>query len=93
MIIRKDSSIIFPVGYFSNYKFDIRDSKSATWRDVIASIMEEAGEVTLSYLYGQIEGHKKCENNQYWKEKIRQTLQKYKEFESVERGIWKLQVI
>lgn len=92
MVIRKDSSIIFPIGYFSNYKFDIRDSKSSTWRDVIASIMEEAEEVTLSYLYKQMEGHKKCENNHYWKEKIRQTLQKYVEFESVERGIWKLRL-
>ena len=30
--------------------------------------------MTLSELYGAVEGHKKCDGNSHWKDKIRQTL-------------------
>lgn len=62
----------------------------ATWRDVVAAVLEECNKaVSLAYLYEQIEPHKKARANQWWKEKIRQTLQCNPEhFDHVGRGLW-----
>lgn len=68
----------------------MRDSKQATWRDVLASIMEDCGEMTLNDIYKKMDGHRKCSSNVHWKEKIRQTLQKYDNFSSSSRGVWYL---
>ena len=68
----------------------IRDMPGATWRDVVAAVLEECNKaVSLAYLYEQIEPHKKARANQWWKEKIRQTLQGNPEhFDHVGRGLW-----
>lgn len=88
MVVRKDSSLIYPIGLTEYHNFDMRDSIQTTWRDVLASIMEDCGEMTLADIYKKMEGHRKCSNNPHWKEKIRQTLQKYDDFSSSRRGIW-----
>ena len=90
MVIRKDTALFYPIGMTSYHLFDMRDSKAVTWRDVLASIMEDEGALHLSEIYRKMEGHKKCEINPHWKEKIRQTLQLHDEFQSCQRGIWKL---
>ena len=65
--------------------------KTPTWKDIVAAVMEEkSGPVTLDELYEAVEGHKRTQSNKNWKEKIRQTLQIYKEFERLECGIWRL---
>lgn len=92
MIVRKDDALFYPILFSEKRKVDIRDMLGATWKDVVASVLESAaGPVTLSWLYEQIEPHKKAQNNQWWKEKIRQTLQIYpSHFMSSERGLWSL---
>lgn len=92
MICRKDNPIQIPVMLSKTYQADIRDMRGSTWRDVVYSIMESQKEpVSLTYLYEQIEGHAKTKSNENWKEKIRQTLQKYpKYFRHTERGMWAL---
>lgn len=90
MIVRKDSSLIYPIKLTAQFPFDMRESLSTTWRDVVAAALEDHGEMTLSEIYGLIDGHKKCKTNIHWKEKIRQTLQKYDDFVSSSRGIWVL---
>lgn len=92
MIVRKDSPIIIPIIVSKRAETDIRDIPNATWRDVIAAVMEDrTGEVPLSYLYEQIENHKKAQTNKWWKEKIRQTLQcNPVHFQHTGRGMWKL---
>ena len=64
----------------------------ATWRDVVAAVLEQCKEpVTLSFLYEQIEPHKKAQSNKWWKEKIRQTLQiNPMHFTHDGRGLWSL---
>lgn len=64
----------------------------ATWRDVVASVLEQCEKaVPLSYLYEQIEPHKKAKANKWWKEKIRQTLQyNPSHFLHTGRGMWRL---
>ena len=92
MIVRKDAPTLIPIIEINRRKVDIRDMKGATWKDVVASVLEECdGAVSLSYLYEQIEPYKKAKENQFWREKVRQTLQINKEyFQSTQRGMWRL---
>lgn len=91
MVLRKDASLIIPVKYTKDSQLDMRDMKVSTWRDVVASVMENYGTtMTLEELYQKIEGHRKTKENHHWKEKIRQTLQRSKIFVNVERGKWQL---
>ena len=92
MIVRKDTPLLVPVIVAKEIKADIRDMAGATWRDVVAAVLEECTEaVTLTYLYEQIEPHKKAQNNKHWREKIRQTLQiNPNHFAHTDRGMWVL---
>ena len=92
MIVRKKAPTLIPIMEINRRKVDIRDMRGSTWKDVVASVLEECdGAVSLSYLYQQIEPYKKAKENQFWREKVRQTLQIYKEhFQSPQRGMWGL---
>ena len=92
MIVRKDTPLLVPVIVAKEIKADIRDMAGTTWRDVVAAVLEECTEaVTLTYLYEQIEPHKKAQNNKHWREKIRQTLQiNPNHFPHTDRGMWVL---
>lgn len=90
LIVRKDEPKLIPILETRKVKVDIRDMNGATWKDIVAAVMETEGKaVSLSYLYEKIEPYKKAQNNKHWREKIRQTLQIYKNnFQSTERGMW-----
>ena len=90
MICRKDRDIIVPVICSRHDTTDIRDLYSATWKDVILSVMKETGgRATLDELYDQLKGHRKAAKNPNWQAKVRQTLQRYPQFfEHRERGVW-----
>ena len=92
MIVRKDASVLIPIITSSRNNADIRDIPNATWRDVVAAVMEQCNSaVPLSYLYDQIENHSKARQNKWWREKIRQTLQcNPKYFLHTDRGMWEL---
>lgn len=92
MIVRKDDPLLYSILFSEKRKVDMRDMLGVTWKDVVASVLESAaGPVTLSWIYEQIEPYKKARNNQWWKEKIRQTLQIYpSHFMSSGRGLWSL---
>jgi len=87
LIIKKPSGyeIVFQVPIIC--RKDIRDSKSATWKDVVASVLDNIGQGSLEDIYREIEGHAKCKENPHWKEKVRQTLQ-IGGFRHVKRGFW-----
>ena len=69
---------------------DIRDMPGATWRDIVAGVLEDCnGRASLEEIYQRVEGHKRAQNQQWWKEKVRQTLQiNPRTFEKADRGIW-----
>ncbi len=92
MIVRKDTSLIYNIGMTSYHKFDMRDSMSTTWRDVIVALFDDENPKTLTELYEKLEGHQKCRKNPHWKAKVRQTLQKHSEFSSQARGIWSCEI-
>lgn len=92
MIVRKDNALLCPVLFLKKKQVDIRDIPGATWRDVVAAVLEQCDEaVPLTYLYEQIEPHQKAQKNRWWKDKIRQTLQcNPRHFLHTDRGMWKL---
>lgn len=88
LIIKKPSGyeIVFKVPIL--YKTDIRDSKTATWKDIVAAVMDKLGhEVSLDRIYDEIKDHDKCKANPNWQAKIRQTLQ-MGNFKNIKRGVW-----
>lgn len=80
--------------YFIQYNYrkeqetDVRDAKASTWKDVVYAVMYKLHkDATLEEIYREVDGHKKCQNNPHWKEKVRQVLQSGP-FVSVQRGVW-----
>lgn len=92
MVVKKDNPLLISVIKPLNTSKDIRDMSGATWRDVVASVMENSeNAVSLYYLYEQIEPFQKAKQNKWWKEKVRQTLQINPSFfQRTERGMWRL---
>ena len=92
MILRKDEPLLYPLLITHRKNIDIRDMAGATWRDVVAAVLEQCNEpVTLAFLYESIEPYKKAKDNRWWKEKIRQTLQiNPAYFNHDGRGLWSL---
>lgn len=92
LIVRKDNPLLVPIITTKKLELDIRDMHGATWRDIVAAVLEDEGRsVPLSVLYEKIEPYKKARQNQWWKEKVRQTLQLHPDhFESTQRGMWQL---
>lgn len=88
LVLRKDAALIFNVSLPHNHTFDLRDAVVGTWKDVLASCMADYGPLRLDDIYGMVEGHKKTQKNQHWREKIRQTLQIYSCFRADNRGVW-----
>jgi len=93
MIVKKESNLYIPVSYNVKKELDIRDSQTASWRDILFAILEDnGGEMNLAELYAKMEGRKKTTNNNHWKEKIRQTLQNRRYFISNSRGHFQAKV-
>lgn len=89
LVLRKDSPLIFNIQVTKNVNGDMRDMKGCTWRDVVAAVLEDQNRpLTLSEIYERIDGHKRCEQNPHWKDKVRQVLQRFGEFKHVGRGVY-----
>lgn len=92
MVLHKDAALVFPVMLPVVKTLDMRDNRSATWRDVLCSVIEENGrQMKLQELYAAISGHKRCAENPHWKEKVRQTLYINPVFVQTEDNSWYLQ--
>ena len=63
MIVRKDNPLVIPILATKRIEADVRDMPGATWKDVVAGVMEEKGKISLSHLYAQIEPYKKAKQN------------------------------
>lgn len=91
LIFKKDDNYIIRGKITKSIEFDIRTRTKMSWFTVVLNAMERlGGKASLQQLYGEIEGHAKTKTNQYWKEKIRQVVQTYKDFQNVERGVYQL---
>lgn len=92
MVLKKIMPYIINFNYPTKHEADIRDSKAATWLDVVQAVLSSKGNrpVSLEEIYSEIDGHEKTKDNIHWREKIRQTLQRGKVFISHSRGYWQL---
>ena len=92
LIVRKDEPLVVPVILSQRGGMDIRDMEDASWKDIVAAVLESCQKaVPLTYLYEQIRPYKRAQNSRWWKEKIRQTLQYHpSQFVRVEQGMWTL---
>lgn len=90
MIVRKDNALTWPILLTVKRKADIRDMSGATWKDIVASVLEEEKTaIPLSELYERIEPYAKAKANSHWKEKVRQTLQLHPQmFARIREGVW-----
>ena len=94
LVLKKVMPYLLTFQYPQEHQLDIRNSKTATWRDVVKAVMEHLGEkASLPEIYKEISGYEKAKQNPHWKEKVRQTLQITPCFSSSERGIWKLRAV
>ena len=92
LLLRKDAPLVVPMLMTYRITGDVRDMPGATWRDIIAGVLEEChGRASLEEIYQRVEGHKRAQSQQWWKEKVRQTLQiNPQTFEHIGRGMWRL---
>lgn len=92
LLLKKEAPLVFPLLMTCHLDGDMRDMPGATWRDIVADAMESfQGTVALEQLYGKLENYKRTREQQFWKEKVRQTLQAYPAlFFSPHRGAWAL---
>ncbi len=92
LIVRKDAPLLVPVMLTQKGAVDIRDMEAASWKDIVAAVLEACGEaVSLAYLNEKIGPYKRAQKSRWWKEKIRQTLQDHPSlFTHAGRGMWVL---
>lgn len=89
MVLKKPGAYIIDFQVPRRVEMDIRDSKTATWRDVVYAVMKKHGEADLATIYGEIDGHERTKKNVHWREKVRQTLQMHPAaFVSRGNGVW-----
>jgi len=92
LLLRKDNTLFYQMLKTRKYEADIRDMQGATWRDIVADVMEDFnGAAELEQIYQKVGEHSRTSTRSYWKEKVRQTLQNHKNlFISPQRGVWSL---
>lgn len=89
-VLRKEGGYVIGFQLPKEYKVDLRNSRTATWRDVLSAVMDKLKEASLSEIYGEIENYDKCKANPHYKEKVRQTLQLCNRFVPLGNGRWKV---
>lgn len=93
LIFKKNAIWNVPVKLTSTKMFNLKAFENMTWRDLIQGALEYlGGESDLSEIYSIIEDSKKARKNKHWKEKVRQTLQIHNNFNSNQRGVWRLEI-
>lgn len=91
VVVKKESGLIVPVSWGTRRDIDMRTFRDTSWRDLVYSVIQEnGGQMTLQELYDALKDSAKAKANQYWREKIRQTVQNVKRFIRTERGCYAL---
>lgn len=96
VILEKPFEHSLYVGYILPMEkgMDIRNSITATWRDVVRAVMNDltrGGKCHYKRVVEAVTGYKRAENNNHLSEKIRQTLRRYtKTFQPLGDGYYSL---
>ena len=85
---KKKSKSLFAVSF--DIASELQKRVATTWRNCIRVVMMKLNKASLETIYAEVEkvAAGLIANNQNWKAKIRQTLQKH--YTNVERGVWAL---
>lgn len=75
MVIKKIEELMISFNLPTDFTMDIRDSASATWKDVILAVVRSKKKGNLNDLYEALADHKKARSNPHYKETIRKVLQ------------------
>jgi hypothetical protein len=83
---KKKAKSLFAVSF--DIASELQRRVATTWRNAIRIVMMKLQKADLSTIYKEVEkvAAKLISNNENWKAKIRQTLQKH--YNNVERGVW-----
>ncbi len=93
VVFKKLAPLLVDFTLPQKYEMDIRDSKKATWRDVVFAIMQYLDGDVHHYteIRKELEGHKKAENNNNVDAKVRQVLRMNENiFEPMGNGYYRL---
>ncbi len=92
LLIRKDAALIYPILMAKRQEADIRDMPGATWKDILADALEDArGELPLESIYELVGKYRRAQTQQFWKDKVRQTLQLHPSlFINTRWGYWSM---
>ncbi len=90
LVLKKIAPYIINFKLPQTHEVDIRDSNSATWKDVVFSVMNKLKKSDLNKIYSEIENHEKAKKNPNWKATVRRTLQESNFCVSYERGVWQI---
>lgn len=92
LLLRKDNPLCYQILQTRSFEADIRDMPGATWRDIVADVMEDfRGAAEMEQIYTKVGQFRRTSTAPYWKEKVRQTLQYHSNlFTSPRRGVWTL---
>jgi len=92
LLVRKDMALIYPIMLTYSQTADIRDMPGATWKGILADALEDTnGELDLAAIYGMVGKYRRAQLQQFWKDKVPQTLQRYPDlFINTCRGYWAL---
>ena len=92
VVIKKASGFELAYVVPKEYRIDIRNSKMATWLDIVsAAVGESSNTFSNEEIYHLVEGHKKSQNNSNYKAKVRQKLQELEHIGVIHdagRGYW-----
>ena len=91
LIFKKKHIWAIPIQQTKKVVKSLKDSALATWRDLVQAALQSLnGKARLSDLYELLKDTTKAKGNSNFEAKIRQTLQRHQEFDTVDRGIWQL---
>ena len=91
MVIKKTEELTLFISLPKEGSCDIRDCRTASWKDVVLALVRSFGRCDLNRLYDSLKDHKKAGENPHYKAKIRQTLQKLRDaglVRPVGSGVW-----
>lgn len=85
LVFKKNKIWVFNVKTTNNLKENIMNSTNITWRDLVqATIQHLKDKATIDEIYNILVKSKKAQNNNFVREKIRQTLNTNSNFRKVE---------
>lgn len=92
LIFKRNNPYIEKLIISKEIEYDLRDSASVTWRDLIVAVFQSKMKKKLSVeeVLTELAHHKKAKTNNNVREKIRQVLQDERYFNRVEKGIYEL---